>query len=227
MNTHIIKQWQGVFGNVIHKSESITDLLPGNDLKIEIALLNLGYEGIVNIQDISESALSDIDEAVITYQAKFAIRKYNSNALEQVKDADAIVGNHIIDDILSYNFCREKNLDPDMLLQDVEFSYKIWRDIANQKFCDSFELTRKVLDNAFESLHNNGYIILSSYQSRFEREHDFMHETRLCSRIMRELIVYSKSLQNISVIDAESFLMEKPAVYEEWLLIQRNREFIR
>ena len=223
MNEAIIDKWQRIFEMLLLKDTAvITDLLPGDDPKVELALASSGFSGTLKAVDRSNEALSRLADYVGKVGAKYRFEAVNADILtDNLPQSDYIVGNHIIDDLLSYSFCQRESLDPSKMRVDPHFSRQVWDAICDSR--QGHDLVRTAIENIVKSLKNGGVLILSSYVSKFEREHRFEHETGFCRQLFDELRQYVTGRPYI--IDWSGFLkasvQRDPKLNDQWIAIQR------
>lgn len=225
MNQTIIDKWQRIFEMLLLKDTgTVTDLLPGDDPKIEMALANAGFGGLLTIVDGSEEALKNLRTILSAAQKRYSIRLARSNVLTSpIPRADYIAGNHIVDDLLSYEYCRRMGLDPRKLRIYPTFSRQVWDGIYDDTHSDLHQLPQKVLDNALQNVDRGGLVILSSYASKFEREYGFNQEIELCERIFNQLRQYGTKVH--SVMDWSEFfrasLKQDSVLRDQWIALQK------
>lgn len=234
MNIEIVDEWIRVFRELsLSSNHNISDLLPGDDPKIEVALAAAGFNGTLHAVDSSKKALArligGLDDEINRYglnPRKYTIKPLDKNVtFEAIPLSDYIAGNHIIDDLLSYEFCRMKGLDPNRLAKDVKFSREVWDAVCSDTQATSYNMPQAVFDRAVSSLNPGGIVVLASYESRFEREHGFSHEAQLCKSLFIGLREYGCSLP--CLIDKSGFVsgIVKPDAgrSEQWIAFQKVR----
>ena len=232
MNTTIVNKWRRGFNALpLSNNRDISDLLPGDDPKIEVALAAAGFNGTLYAVDNSKEALArligSLDDEIKRYRLnprKYKIKSLDENVISgTMHPSDYIVGNHIIDDLLSYEFCKRNGLDPNNLAKDAKFSREVWDAICNDTQTTLHNIPRAVFGNALSSLSPWGIVALASYESRFEREHGFGHETQLCKGLFIGLREYGRSLPYLT--DKSGFVsgVVKPDTgrSEQWIAFQK------
>ncbi len=233
MNIVTVNKWRRVFNAPsLSNNQDISDLLPGDDPKIEVALAAAGFNGTLHVVDTSKEALArltgSLDDEINRYRLnprEYTIKSSYENVTSgAIPPSDYIAGNHIIDDLLSYEFCRRNGLDPNNLAKDVKFSREVWDAVCNDTQTTLHNMPQAVFDNALSSLNPGGIVALASYESRFEREHGFGHETQLCKGLFIGLREYGRSLPYL--IDKSDFISSvvKPDAWrsEHWIAFQKS-----
>jgi|TARA_Y100000310_G_scaffold345855_1_gene471478 hypothetical protein len=226
MNKTIIEKWTRILERLLlEKSAHVTDLLPGDDPKLEVALVDVNFRGILSLVDTSPEALSALTSFLEERSADYRVSAVQSNALfSELPSSDLVVGNHILDDLISFEFCRRNGFDYARMPVDVAYSRQVWDKICQDSNNGLYETPQVAFDNAARSLNRGGLIVLSSYASRFEREHGFAHETRLCSQLFRQLGEHARGLTYLAdrTHFVDRLVSPNPEVQEQWLAFQKR-----
>ncbi len=179
--------WEKTFRNILlDKNTNVADLCPGDNPKIEQALLGYGFKGKLIVVDASKKRLDILKKKFNKAPLKLVILQEKLQNLS-LPPRCHVFGNHLIDDLISYEFCKRRDLDYDLLLTDVDFSRKVWNKIIrNSKDLEVFVI--KTLKDIAYKIKPGNYFILSQYPSKFEIENNFSHETKLCLTILNKLV---------------------------------------
>ncbi len=170
--------WKRLFEEIgLNGDSSVIDLCPGDDPKIEDALSLYGFQGNVVAVDASKIALDSLlKKASGQFNLVAAVRKIQEVT---IKDSTIIAANHIIDDLISFEYCIRSGKEYAHMREDVAYSRMIWDSIIS----DSAELQEFAIATIAKvalQLPVGGYLIISQYPSKFERMHGFNSETQVC-----------------------------------------------
>jgi len=221
LNNYIVGQWERLFGAIPIKEGVVADIMPGDDPKIEIALQKSGFYGRVVLVDLDVDAMKRLKTSIGELGETIDVSCLN--VLECATKSDYSVANHPLDDIVFYDFCRKNGINPKMLSDNVEISRGVWGDICKNPE-ESFKIARKFFTSMLDGTSAGGYTVISSYQSRFEREHGFHHETDLCRMIMEELSVRSLNLEGVENKTPDYLRVLNPDAsgFEQWLVLRKT-----
>ncbi len=180
--------WKEVFERSgINKLPKVAELCPGDDPKVAHALLDSGFMGMAELVDLSRERLSELKRELGA--VPFSIQE-SIEALEGFHtSAGAVVANHPIDDLAVSFFAIKNGLSYDALYsrfrKDPGFSRQTWRMIANDS--DVREKTVSLLCELARKCPDGAFFIISQYQSKYERSHGMLEETRFCAGVLDEI----------------------------------------
>lgn len=209
----------------------IVDLCPGDDPKIEKALEQAGYKGMLVAVDSSRKRLGELEAAS---SKGFAFCGYHERLeVAQLGDCNAILANHPIDDLALHFFALKKGSDYDTeyahCRRDPEFSKSVWREIVADP--DVREKVVALICSAARNLSDAGIFALGQYPSKFERMHGITWETDFCHSVLDEIrsrLVSAGGFSEDRIVrdNAVDSVSDEVHGRRSWLVLRRTETFM-
>jgi hypothetical protein len=144
---HCAETWTAILTALnIQSMHTIYDLCSGWSVKVELALLKTNFNGTVYCVDESSKALSVHKRYMHLFKPSYKIHYDIFDILSDntkrisVSHPDLIIGNHIIDDLLLYNYCMGHNTDQFSVFSKPDSLQTIWKEILE----DSHNVNRTI-----------------------------------------------------------------------------------
>lgn len=196
---------------------TIIDLLPGSLPKIELALNQLRFQGTIHAIDLDPQALKALDTHLSLISPLSFIYVPHHTNLYQISNikADLIIANHIIDDLLLYEF-SESVSQPLSKIYDSEkaFLEAISHITKNPPHPD--DLSQKISTQLFKLSSSNCIIALNNYKGIIETGYQLDEWYQLCTSTLTRI---SNTLLEHGFIQVQ---LSKPTHHFDQLFILKN-----
>jgi hypothetical protein len=148
----------------------VIDLCPGRIPKVEMALMRLGFEGIVTLVDKDEEAVAELESLVAMFAPRFSMRMHTEDIFGRADhpSADLVIANHVLDDALVDRYAARLGLDPTGFYEDEAELRRSWALImgARAEILGDFPATFARAVERF--VRSGGRLLLTHYQSYVE-----------------------------------------------------------
>ena len=187
----IVENWVAILkGLNIHDKLDILDLCPGWAPKVEMALAELQYRGLVRVLDKNPNHLDLLEESFrFFFDAPLLLEKVSADLLQsrELPTSDITIANHIIDDVLVNTFFKGEENDLIDLYLDGDRFCNIWEQIAADKvFLDQ---TITLLSSVFARLvREQGYLVIAQYPGHIETEFCLKPSIESCQYVLSGVV---------------------------------------
>ncbi len=222
--------WKSIFEIYGYSTQaSIMELMPGSDPKILLGLEGYGYEGTYYGFDADRKALSALVETFTTSDPQNSVKIKTIEGLLQKIESPAVpvtylVANHPLDDLMSYEFCRQNGFDYFRMRGDIAYSRRIWDSI--QQYADRYiSFAVHILKDSIGIIGPEEMVTISQYPSKFEITNGFHHETEICTAALSALgqdLVITGEWEDLSYKAAELFDSYPTMSAGHWITLKRT-----
>lgn len=216
----------------VDRIKTIFDICCGWSPKIELALTRTSFRGNVILIDKSRENLAILHQFIDPIGKGFTITDLPIDILHiqsRLKlspiQADVIILNHVIDDLVVEYFSPPKNLtQTDKYYSDMNLLKSLWAKIVNQKTLQKQFLVQ--ITNSLLSLsRKNTYILIAQYQGYQEKLYHLDTAYKLCSHITDQIgDNLIKTGKFIVRTDADALFPENKPMYfpkKDFICIQK------
>lgn len=208
--------WTKILTPLINKNtKHVLDLCPGWAPKIELALHHLGFSGTVHLWDVDTTSTKRVMDYMDLFKPNYKLSQIKTDLFTSTSNikSDVIVANHIIDDLLLHEYCKQNQSELSILYgSETEMFAAVTKIINTKKF--QREIINKLVKVIEKNLADGGFIIISQYAGLFEKANKLDTWVLLCKEIMKltrdELV--SKGYQN-SIDTISNSLFESSDMY--------------
>jgi len=170
--------------------KTVFDLCPGWSPKLELALLETDFSGILYAVDKSKDNLNILKNLIEPFPKKFIVKYIQADILNLSKafsdlSADLILANHIVDDMLLDNYLKGNHSNIELFENPVLLK-KTWHKILNQdnNFTQIKERLKEILASR---LNPGGYLLLAQYLGYQENLYKLREAYRKCKGLVGNL----------------------------------------
>lgn len=223
----VAETWIHVLKPLISKdTQHVLDLCPGWAPKIELALHMLDFKGTVYLWDVDSAST----QLVLDYMKLFK-PKYNLTPVESDlflnnfnKKSDLIVANHIIDDLLLYEYCKENHRSMKSLYESEQKMLDAIKDIMIDQEIQKM-ISSKLVRVVEKNLAFGGCFVVSQYSGLFETANNLIEWVYFCKAILN---LIKESLMKKNYFDVtnsieDSFLKSKDTFFTNSELVCLRR----
>lgn len=199
--------WEQVL-KILHikKDSEIVDLCPGYTPKIELGLYYLNFKGKISLLDKDLKSIKNLERFINLYNPKFTIVKEQKDLFSHKSTYDFVLGNHIVDDLTVYYFCRKLKIPLTKFYADEQTAEKVWKKILENPEKNSAEISQKIAKALNVLTRKKGYLCLAQYKSYSEKlfgmKDSYEFNKKVFQKIQKELTGYGFTQDNKTVESA-------------------------
>lgn len=174
---------------ITDKTQAVLDLCPGWAPKIELALYDLDFSGNVFLWDLDTTSTARVIEFMRLFKTNFKLSSIDSDIFSSTDkiQTDFIVANHIIDDLLLYEYCKEQGLTLHEVYGSEGHLLTAIQNITQQGKSLQQKLTQNLVNFIETHLQVNGSIVLCHYAGLLESSKDLEHWVTFCTEIQKRI----------------------------------------
>jgi len=179
--------WRKILGKLnFRKLKTVIDLCPGWSPKLELALLETDFSGILYAVDKSKDNLNILKSLIGPFPKKFIVRYMHADILNLSKvftnlSADLILANHIVDDMLLDNHLKGNRSNIE-LFENPVLLRKTWLEISD--FTGIKDGLKRILAS---KLNPGGYLLLAQYLGYQENLYKLWGAYKKCKGVVDSL----------------------------------------
>lgn len=160
--------WVSILKQVpLRELQSICDLCPGSSPKVQWALQRLNYGNKLAIVDQDLIAIEQMQVLLKIFQANYNVAFLPVDIFSLSDTYDLVTANHIIDDLVLYNYCIKNKVQLRSLYGDEALFIKATNHILNNE--DKSHLANELATLFDRILKEKGYLIMVQYAGLTEK----------------------------------------------------------
>lgn len=164
------RKWEALFERIsLPLTGHLLDLCPGFSGKIELGLHYYGFKGNVTAIDGLSESLQLLQEFTCFFLPDYTFRTLNQKIEEVTLKGDTVCGNHILDDFLLQWYCNKQGLSLTDLYSSEDGFISAVTALSHLPSATTGQCLDILVDRLFSLCRPGGTIILTQYQSYFER----------------------------------------------------------
>jgi hypothetical protein len=212
--------WQNLFDRIeLKPSASVLDIGCGYFPKVELGLYYHGFEGTVTLCDPHREALEQASQFLKFFRVPFEAQTLASTVWELgEKRFDAIVANHVLDDLILAAYAKEHSLDIAALYGDEDNYMAVWTAISKTTMPEG--LLQQLVHTLITLLAPCGVILFLDYPSFSHRALGMRHLQRVVADFRAQLVraLREAGLRELSLLGENTIRRDRLVIKDSFVM---------
>jgi hypothetical protein len=212
--------WQNLFDRIeLKPSASVLDIGCGYFPKVELGLYYHGFEGTVTLCDPHREALEQASQFLKFFRVPFEAQTHASTVWDiGEKRFDAVVANHVLDDLILASYAKEHSLDIGALYSDEDNYMAVWTAIS--KTTMPAGLLQQLVHTLITLLAPCGVILFLDYPSFSHRALGMRHLQRVVGDFRAQLVraLRDAGLRELSLLGENTIRRDRLVIKDSYVM---------